>query len=205
LRNLIRERVPDADGLTALDLSSHKGWFTVEMARHFGFVRGLEFLRDNIGRRGADGSGAANRQPRLHPGRPPAPALRRGFIRRFRADVRAAVSPGKLPIHTLRLAACLCRKHLLIETQVFPHDLAGLVEDGSYRNQRPVHGVFALAPDNPGLSVGGSTDLALMPSLNALIFLLQALGFSNTQVPPPLPDDYEQYQRGSRIVVYAGK
>jgi tRNA (mo5U34)-methyltransferase len=109
------------------------------------------------------------------------------------------------PTHTLRLAACLCRKHLLIETQVFPHDLAGLVEDGSYRNQRPVHGVFALAPDNPGLSVGGSTDLALMPSLNALIFLLQALGFSNTQVPPPLPDDYEQYQRGSRIVVYAGK
>jgi tRNA (mo5U34)-methyltransferase len=48
LRNLIRERVPDADGLTALDLSSHKGWFTVEMARHFGFVRGLEFRRDNI-------------------------------------------------------------------------------------------------------------------------------------------------------------
>jgi tRNA (mo5U34)-methyltransferase len=204
LRSLIRERVPDAAGLTALDLSSHEGWFTVELARHFGFVRGLEFRRDNID--------AAELMAR---------ALQIDNVAYTQADLQRLPYEADLcadfvlmfgllyhlenPIHTLRLAARLCRKHLLIETQVFPCDLAGVVEDGSYRNQRPVYGVFALAPDNPGLSVGGSTDLALVPSLNALIFLLQTLGFSNTQVLPPLPDDYEQYQRGSRIVIYAGK
>jgi hypothetical protein len=57
----------------------------------------------------------------------------------------------------------------------------------------------------PILSVGGSTDLALVPSLNALVFLLQSFGFGTTKVLPPLPHDYEQYQCGSRVVVYAAK
>jgi tRNA (mo5U34)-methyltransferase len=204
LRGVLRERVPDAASLTALDLSSHEGWFTLELARHFGFVRGLEFRQDNI-----DAAELITR------------ALEIDNVAYTQADLQALPHDENLsadfvlmygllyhlenPIHTLRLASGLCRKHLMIETQVFPYDLAGLIEDGNYQNQRPVYGVFGLAPDNPGLSVGGSTELALVPSLNALIFLLQSFGFTDIQVLPPLANDYEQYSRRSRVVIYAAK
>ena len=80
-----------------------------------------------------------------------------------------------------------------------------MVEDGNYLNYRHVHRVFALAPDNPGLSVGSSTDLALVPSLNALIFLLQTFGFKEAQVLDPFDGDYEQFQRRSRVLVCGAK
>src|SRR5258708_19354853 len=72
------------------------------------------------------------------------------------------------PIHALRLASELCRKHILIETQVFPYDISGRIEDGYYQVQRPVQGLFSLSVTYSAHPIGGSTDLALVPSLNAL-------------------------------------
>lgn len=109
------------------------------------------------------------------------------------------------PIHTLRLAAGLSRKHILIETQVFPYDVSGRIEDGHYQWQRAVQGVFSLSVDYSRAREGGSTDLALVPSLNALLFLLRGFGFQQLQVLEPDPDDYEQFRRGSRVVIYGTK
>jgi hypothetical protein len=109
------------------------------------------------------------------------------------------------PIHTLRLASELSNKHILIETQVFPYDIGGKIEDGNYNWQREVHGVFSLSADYKHWREGGSTDIALVPSLNALIYLMKAFGFQTVEVIKPLTDDYEQFRRGSRVIVYGEK
>src|SRR4051812_3884803 len=87
----------------------------------------------------------------------------------------------------------------------FPMPISGNIEDGSYDNLRPVNGVFALCPDYPAGREGGSTELALVPSLNALLFLLGTFGFSEVEVLAPEPDDYEQFRRGSRVMIYGRK
>jgi hypothetical protein len=109
------------------------------------------------------------------------------------------------PIHAIRLASQMCRKHILIETQIFPYDISGGLEDGHYTHIRQIEGVFGLTPDYPHLREGGSTDIALVPSLNALLFLLKAFGFSETLVLPSESDDYEQYRRGKRVIIYGSK
>jgi hypothetical protein len=55
------------------------------------------------------------------------------------------------------------------------------------------------------LSVGGSTNLALVPSLNAIPFLVREFGFTTIERIDAVVDDYEQYGRGSRVVVYGRK
>jgi hypothetical protein len=109
------------------------------------------------------------------------------------------------PIHALRLASQLARKHILIETQVFPFDISGRLEDGYYTVQRAVRGVFSLSVDASHIPTGGSTDLALVPSLNALLFLMKTFGFREVEVLESDAGDYEQFQRASRVVVYGSK
>src|SRR5271170_8030646 len=42
LVRIIKERVPEAANLTALDFASHEGYYSIELARHFRQVRGIE-------------------------------------------------------------------------------------------------------------------------------------------------------------------
>jgi tRNA (mo5U34)-methyltransferase len=109
------------------------------------------------------------------------------------------------PIHTLRLASELSKKYILIETQVFPYDISGRIEDGHCNGQRDVHGVFSLSADYKNWREGGSTDIALVPSLNALLYLMKVFGFNEIEVIKPSPNDYEQFRRGSRVIVYGEK
>ncbi|MFL6448431.1 MAG: methyltransferase domain-containing protein [Bryobacteraceae bacterium] len=168
------------------------------MAKHFAFVRGFEIRNESLAaaRLMTDVLGIRN-------------------LDYVHADLQTMTSDEKWssdfvlvygllyhmedPIHVLRLASQLCRKHILIETQVFPYDLTGRVEDGNYQNLRPVNGVFALAPDYPAGREGGSTTLALVPSLNVLLFHLGHFGFEDVTVLDAVHDDYEQYRRGSRV------
>lgn len=204
LRRVIEQRVPGARQLTALDFASHEGYFSIELARHFASVRGLELRPESLA--------AARLMTKV---------LGVGNVEFAAADLQTLQPDERLcadfvlvygliyhlenPIHTLRLAAALARKHILVETQVFPYDLSGPIENGSYRSQREVHGVFSLSADAHLTREGGSTDLALVPSLNALVFILRHLGFKDIEVIRPDPDDYEQFRRGARVVVYGGK
>ena len=204
LRRVIQRHIPDAARLSALDFASHEGYFSIELARHFASVRGLEIRRESLE--------AARLITR---------ALRIGNVVYGEADLQRMPHDDALaadlvlvyglvyhlenPIHTLRLAAGLSRRHILVETQVFPYDVSGRIEDGQYLGQRPVHGVFSLSADYPTAREGGSTDLALVPSLNALLFLLRTFGFQTLEVLDADPDDYEQFRRGSRVIVYGAK
>jgi tRNA (mo5U34)-methyltransferase len=204
LRRVITDRVPNADTCTALDLSSHEGYFSLELAVHFASVCGLEFRESSIeaARLITAALGVQNvtyRQTDLQKMEFDS-SLCAEFVLMYGLLYRV-----ENPIHLLRLAASLTRRHILIETQVFPYDLSGRIEDGSHNSQRQVAGVFSLSPDYPGLHTGGSTELALVPSLNAVVYLLRHFGFVEVEVLPSAPGDYEQFRRGSRVVVYGKK
>jgi hypothetical protein len=204
LIRVIKEKVPDAANLIALDFASHEGWYSIELSKHFRRVLGLEIRAESIA--------AARLMVK---------ALGIDNVDYREADLQrlsASEIPGadfvllygllyhlENPIHTLRLASKLARKHILIETQVFPYDVTGRIEDGYYLQQRSVQGVFSLSADYSHHREGGSTDLALVPSLNAVLFLLRTFGFAEAGVIAPRPDDYEQFRRGSRVIVYGRK
>jgi tRNA (mo5U34)-methyltransferase len=201
---IIRDRVPLAHTLSAIDLASHEGFFSIELARRFKAVRGYEvrdvsldaarLITDVLGVQNVDYVRADLQTMQFDP------ALCADFVLLY-----GLIYHLENPVHTLRLASQMTRKHILIETQVFPYDISGQLEDGHYTNLRPIEGVFALAPDYADRREGGSTNVALVPSLNGLLFLLRTFGFSVVTVLPPDENDYEQFRRGTRVIVYACK
>lgn len=204
LRWVIENYVGDAKGLTAVDFASHEGYFSVELSKHFDSVRGLEIRHESM---------AAAEMI--------APVLGRTNISYQHADLQKMEFDPKLvadfvlvygllyhvenPIHVIRLASQLSRKHILVETQIFPFDITGPIEDGHYEWQRNVEGVFSLSVDYAVRREGGSTDIAMIPSLNALVFLLKNFGFKTVEVMKFDVHEYEQFRRGSRVVVYGRK
>lgn len=198
------ERVPDAAHLMATDFASHEGYFSIELARHFSFVRGFEIRRESLEAAQLITSALGLRDVEYVS----ADLQTMTFDEKWRSDfvlVYGLIYHMEDPIHVLRLASQMSRRHILVETQVFPYDMTGRIEDGNYQNLRPVEGTFALTPDYPAGREGGSTSVALVPSLNALLFLLKHFGFADVRVLQPTQEDYEQYRRGSRVIVYARK
>ena len=204
LRKIISDNVPNASQQTAVDFASHEGFYSIELAKHFSSVRGLE-IRDesmNAAKLMLEVLNVKNVTYEK------ADLQKLEYDEKFSADfvlVYGLMYHLENPIHTLRLASDLSRKHILIETQVFPYDILGKLEDGHYKSQRDMHGVFSLSVDYAKRREGGSTDIALVPSLNSLIFLMHNFGFKTVEVLKPDADDYEQFQRGSRVVVYGRK
>ncbi len=109
------------------------------------------------------------------------------------------------PIQILRKLAALAKRSLCIETQVLPFNLTGSLEDGSYLWQRDLNGVFGLCIDYSESPEGGLTDLSLVPSRQALEFLLRQFGFKTVNFYKPEADDYEQFVRGHRVIIFAEK
>jgi tRNA (mo5U34)-methyltransferase len=200
LRNYLSRR--DWRGASAVDLACHEGFFSVTLAEYFGTVVGIDKNQDSLAK--------AARIARL---------VGRGGIR-FENNTVENLGAGNaadfvlcfgLLYHTentievLRRIAAITRRAVCIETQVLPFETAGRIEDGSYLSQRDLHGTFGLCVDYSHGKEGGLTDLALVPSRGALMFLLQQFGFDRIDVFEPAPDDYEQFVRGSRVIVYAEK
>lgn len=112
------------------------------------------------------------------------------------------------PLDALRNIARITREQCVIETQVVD-DIAGSTEWGSERWRRDYKGVFALIDERPEFEAGnaeaGSYGLILCPSLQALEYMLRAVGFRHVSVVMPPPGGYEQHVRGKRVVVSAVK
>ena len=112
------------------------------------------------------------------------------------------------PIACLRNAAALTRELLLIETQVID-SVEGQTEWGRRDGVRPYRGAFALVDESTELDRGsleaGATALSLCPSLEAVVHVLETVGFARTELIPPPADAYEQHRRGKRVVVAAYK
>lgn len=108
------------------------------------------------------------------------------------------------PVGALRLARSLCRRLCVIETQVVPN-MSGMVDFGSYRFVRPLKGSFGLVDESdethgPEAGVGG---ICLVPSVEALLWLLDKVGFARSEVLQPPEGAYEQLAHGKRVMVAA--
>lgn len=194
------------EGLRALDLACHQGYFACHLAAQgFGEVVGIDARPEHVeDARLISGLLGLNRPPRFE-----------------RLEVEAA-APDRLggrfdlvlcfgllyhlenPVGALRRAHALTRRALLIETQVIP-GLTGLVDYGSFRFVRPLKGSFGIVDETAETHgpEASTTGICLVPSREALLWILERLGFARIEVLPPPEDGYEQLRFGKRLMVLA--
>jgi tRNA (mo5U34)-methyltransferase len=191
-----------SDCVTALDISCHEGFFSLVLAEYFNFVVGVD--------KNAESLDKAKQIANLlgHPDIIFSNSSLEDWAEDENADF--VLCFGLLyhvenPIQILRKLALLAKKAVCIETQVLPYNISGPIEDGSYLWQRELNGLFGLCVDYSHRPEGGLTDLALVPSRQALEFLLKQFGFKTVNFYNPEPNDYEQFVRGHRVVVFAEK
>jgi ubiquinone/menaquinone biosynthesis C-methylase UbiE len=187
---------------TALDISCHEGFYSTVLAEYFDAITGIDKNPDSLDK--------ARKITKL---------LGHVKIRFVNSSLEAWTHPEQAdfvlcfgllyhvenPIEILRKLAALTGKAICIETQVLPFQMSAEIEDGYYLAQRRLNGLFGLCPDYSHSKEGGLTDMALIPSRDALEFLLRQFGFNKITFYHPSPDDYEQFVRHSRVIVFAEK
>ncbi|MCJ7815843.1 MAG: tRNA 5-methoxyuridine(34)/uridine 5-oxyacetic acid(34) synthase CmoB [Xanthomonadales bacterium] len=199
-KNLGAER----SGLSALDLASHQGWFAYNMARAgFSRVLGIDARQAHVD----DSSLISDIYGMEHL------AFRKGDIHEQSPDqlgrFDVVLMLGLLyhlenPVGALRVCRALCNKLCVIETQIVP-GMTGFVDYGSYQYVRPLKGSFGII-DETGDTHGPEasiTGVCLVPSLDALMWLLEKVGFSSAEVLEPPEGAYEQLRYHKRVMVAA--
>jgi tRNA (mo5U34)-methyltransferase len=185
-----------------LDISCHEGYFSIVLAEYFKIVTGLDKNEESLAK-----------------ARLISTALNNSGIDFIKSSVEDwsnekvadfVLCYGLLyhvenPVQLIRKLAALTTKTLCIETQVLPYDIEGTIEDGSYLWQRNLNGLFGLCVDYSERPEGGMTDLAVVPSRKAFEFLLKQFGFKTVEFYKPEPDDYEQFFRNHRVIIFAEK
>lgn len=113
------------------------------------------------------------------------------------------------PVGALRNISKATKKLCVIETQIIDETINGVTEWGSKDWHHEYKGTFALIDEssefNSGNPEAGSYGISLCPSLSALLFMLQTVGFKTINIAPAPIEGYEQYVRGKRVVIFAAK
>lgn len=189
--------------LSAVDLACHQGWFSAQLAQSgFGRVIGVDARPEHI----ADAGLIRD-------------ALRLPQIELVEADVHA-LDPRALgthdlvlcfgliyhlenPVGALRVARGHTRRLCLVETQLAPN-ISGPTDWGSYRYVKQMLGSFALVDETREVFDGNREanvgTISLFPSLEALLFLMDAVGFDRVEVVPS-DGSNEQLDSGKRAMV----
>ena len=187
---------------TALDISCHEGFFSIILAEYFEKVIGLDKNSESLEKAKLIANVLGQK----------AIQFEESSVEQWDENQPAdfVLCFGLLyhvenPIQIMRKLAGLAKKSLCIETQVLPFDINGPIEDGSYLWQREMTGMFGLCVDYSSRPEGGLTDLALVPSRQALVFLLKQFGFKTVTFYKPDQNDYEQFVRNHRVIIFAEK
>jgi ubiquinone/menaquinone biosynthesis C-methylase UbiE len=189
---------------SAVDLACHQGWFSLRL-REFGFgrVHGIDARQQHVD----DAQLIAQATGAEHV------AFSRGNVH---ALTPATVGTHDLvlcfgllyhlenPVGALRVARSLCKRLCLIETQVAPGQ-TGMVDYGSYRFVKPIEGSFVIVDetDETHGPEASTLGISLIPSLEALHFILRKVGFSRVEQLPVPENGYEQLKFGKRVVLAA--
>jgi tRNA (mo5U34)-methyltransferase len=106
------------------------------------------------------------------------------------------------PVGALRVAHALTRRICLVETQIVP-GLTGMVDYGSYRFVRPLKGSFGIIDETEETHgpEASTTGICLVPSLDALMWIMRKIGFRRVEPLEPPADAYEQLRYGKRVMV----
>jgi tRNA (mo5U34)-methyltransferase len=192
----------DRRASSAVDLACHQGWFSAQLAQSgFGRVIGVDARPEHI----ADAGLIRD-------------ALHLPQIELVEADVHALDTERlgthdlvlcfgliyhlENPVGALRVARALTRRMCIVETQVVP-GLTGWVDYGSYRFVRPLKGSFGII-DETGETHGpeaSTTGICLVPSVEALVWIMDRIGFKRVEVLPVPEDGYEQLVHRKRVMV----
>ena len=108
------------------------------------------------------------------------------------------------PVGALRVARALTKRICLVETQIVP-GMTGVVDYGSFRFVRPLKGSFGIIDETEETHgpEASTTGICLVPSLEALFWIMRKVGFSRVEMLPPPEDAYEQLRYGKRVMVAA--
>lgn len=200
--------VPLFDGrwqeTTAIDLACNQGYYAIELAaKGCARVLGIEARADTVAEADLMRRCLGLENVRFTPG--DVLSLTPGEIGTY--DI--VLMFGLLyhlenPFGALRLAKALTRKVLLIETQVGP-DSSETIDWGHSSAQQTCRGAFYVVDETQqgNNALASITGIALCPSLNALVWILNALGFGRVEVIKPPTGGYEQFERMKRIMVAA--
>ena len=188
--------------LTAIDVASHQGYFSFELAKHCKSVRGLEFQARHVdsARLMAETLGVDNVtfvQENIETVPPE---------RYEPADI--VINFGLMynlenPIGALRRCREMTHKVLLVETQCTILDLQGAIDLGHHTSTNYMHGYWGIFSGNPENIDGSASDIVFYPSPNGLLWVLKKLGFADVRILQPMPGAYQQPTTGKRIMVAA--
>ncbi|WP_376691813.1 class I SAM-dependent methyltransferase [Wenzhouxiangella sp. EGI_FJ10409] len=194
----------ELDGLRAVDLGCHQGFFAASLAQ-----RGCREVL-----------GIDARQSLVDDSNLMASALGLDNLRAVQSDIHAvdAERLGRFdivlmfgllyhledPVGALRIAHALTGRLCLIETQVAPH-MAGPVDFGHHTCVKDMKGCFGIVDETDATHVdeAGTRGICLLPSTPALLWILGKIGFKRVGLVKPPPDAYEQLSTGKRVMVAA--
>ena len=187
---------------TALDVSCHEGFFSQVLGEYFTRVTGIDKNQGSLDLARQMGTFLKKQHVsfQLCPVEEAPASMRSDFVLCY-----GLIYHIENPMQVLRKLGELTNRVLCIETQVLPFSASCRIEDGYYQNQRELKGLFGLCADYPESKEGGLTNYALVPTQDAVVFMLKELGFKAIDVYNPTKDDYEQFVRGSRIILFAEK
>lgn len=189
-------------GHNAIDIACHQGWFATQLAEwNADDVLAIDARAEHV----ADTTLIRD-------------ALNLANLRVQQADVHA-LEPAKIgqfdlvlmlgliyhlenPVGALRTALALTRNACVVETQIVP-GMTGMVDYGSYRFVRPLKGSFGIIDetDDTHGPEASTTGICLVPSLEALMWIMRKIGFARVEIVPPPEDAYEQLRHGKRVMV----
>jgi tRNA (mo5U34)-methyltransferase len=188
--------------LSAIDFSSHQGFFSFSLAEHCRNVLGLEY-----------------QQRHIDSARLIAKAMSIKNVRFEQVDLErmapSSYEPADIviafglfynlenPIGVLRRARELTKRVLLIETQTTILDLEGAIDSGHHSNTNYMHGYFGLFSGNPDNIDGSASDIVFYPSPGGLMWALGKLGFGHVRKLQPPSGAYQQLATGKRIMIEA--
>lgn len=184
------------DNDTALDLACHQGYFSFELEKYFNSVVGIDRFKDSIDKANYIKTDRGSNCNFIH-----------STIENYNNSADFVLCFGLLyhienPLEIFRKLNRLTKRACLIETQI-ASSTSSHVEDGTYKSIRTPKGTFTLVKDYSDSSIGGITDLALVPDQNAVLNILNHLNFKNIEIYKPSKNDYEQFVRNQRIIIYA--
>ena len=187
---------------TAIDIACHQGWFSTKLAEmgvrdvlavdaRAEHVADATLIRDALGLRNL-----RVQQSDVH-------ALTAESTGRFDIVLMLGlIYHLENPVGALRTAHALTKRICLVETQIVP-GMTGMVDYGSYRFVRPLKGSFGIIDETEETHgpEASTTGICLVPSLEALLWIMRKIGFSRVEVLDPPPDAYEQLRYGKRVMV----